>query len=196
MAKLGKRPIKIPEGVKVSLENGSVNLSGPEGKLSVAVPSTLSVVLEKEQLRVNCNVADRGLAKKAEHKLESIRGLIRSLISSRLNAVKAGCLKKLEVIGVGYQAEVKGKELILKVGFSHPVRFAIPEGVKVKVEKVLISISGSNPETVGDFAARVRAVKPPEPYGGKGIRYQGEYVRHKVGKAAGAAGATGGVGAK
>jgi len=80
-----------------------------------------------------------------------------------LNAVKSGCLKKLEVIGVGYQSEVKGKDLVLKVGFSHPVKIAIPEGVKVKVEKILISISGCNPETVGNFAARVRAVKPPEP---------------------------------
>jgi len=196
MAKLGKRPITIPEGVKISLEAGSLNLVGPEGKLSVTIPPTLSVVFDKERVRVNCAVADQGLAKKAERKLEKIRGLVRSLINSRLNAVKNGCLKKLEVIGVGYQAEVKGKELVLKVGFSHPVKFTIPEGVKVKVEKILVSISGFNPETVGDFAARIRAVKPPEPYGGKGIRYQGEYVRHKVGKTAGAAGATGGAGTK
>jgi len=196
MAKLGKRPIAIPEGVKVSLEAGSLNLVGPEGKLSVTIPPTLSVMLDKERIKVNCAVTERGLTKKSERKLEGIRGLIRSLISSRLNAVKNGCLKKLEVIGVGYLAEVKGKELVLKVGFSHPVKLIIPEGVKIKVEKIIVSISGFNPETVGDFAARIRAVKPPEPYGGKGIRYQGEYVRHKVGKTAGAAGATGGAGVK
>jgi large subunit ribosomal protein L6 len=196
MAKQGKRPIIIPEGVKVSQDGASINLVGPEGKLSVVLPSTLSVVLEKERIRVNCAVTDQDLAKKAERKLESIRGLFRALISSRLSAVKAGCLKKLEVVGVGYQAEVKGKDLVLKVGFSHSVRFMIPQGVKVKVEKSLITISGFDPEMVGDFAARIRAARPPEPYGGKGIRYQGEYVRHKVGKAAGAAGATGGAGAK
>ncbi|MFA5393125.1 MAG: 50S ribosomal protein L6 [Candidatus Ratteibacteria bacterium] len=192
MAKLGKRLIKVPEGVKISLESGSLNLVGPAGKLSVIIPPTLSVVVDKEQIKVNCAVMGQGLAKKSARKLEGVRGLIRSLINSRLNAVKNGCLKKLEVIGVGYQAEVKGKELVLKVGFSHPVPLLIPEGVKVKVEKILVTVSGFNPETVGDFAARIRAVKPPEPYGGKGIRYQGEYVRHKVGKTAGAAGATGG----
>lgn len=196
MAKLGKRPITIPEGVKVSLEAGSLNLVGPEGRLSVTIPPTILVALDKERIRVNYVIADQGLAKKAERKLEGVRGMVRSIINSRLNAVKNGCLKKLEVNGVGYQAEVKGKELVLKVGFSHPVRLAIPEGVKVKVEKILINISGFNPDTVGDFAAQVRAVKPPEPYGGKGIRYQGEYVRHKVGKAAGAAGATAGGGTK
>ena len=196
MAKLGKRPIIIPEGVKASLEAGSLNLVGPEGKLSVIIPPTLLVVLDKDRIRVNCAGTDQGLGKKAERKLEGVQGLVRSLINGRLNAVKNGCLKKLEVIGVGYQAEVKGKELVLKVGFSHPVQLTIPEGVKVKVEKILVSISGFNPETVGDFAARIRTVKPPEPYGGKGIRYQGEYVRHKVGKTAGAAGATDGGGAK
>ncbi|MFH2068137.1 MAG: 50S ribosomal protein L6 [Candidatus Omnitrophota bacterium] len=192
MAKLGKRTITIPEGVKVSLEAGRLNLAGPEGKLSVEIPPALSVVLDKERIRVNCAVTGQGLAKKTKRKLEGVRGLVRSLINSRLSAVKNGCLKKLEVIGVGYGAEVKGKELVLKVGFSHPVQFTIPEGVKVKVEKILVSISGVNPETVGDFAARIRTVKPPEPYGGKGIRYQGEYVRHKVGKTAGAAGVTAG----
>ena len=192
MAKLGKRPIIVPEGVKISLKSGSLNMAGPGGELSVLIPPTLSVVLDKERIRVNCAVTDQVLARKSARKMEGARGLIRSLINNRLNAVKNGCLKKLEVIGVGYQAEVKGKELVLKVGFSHPVPMAIPEGVRVKVEKVLVSISGVNPETVGDFAARVRAVKPPEPYGGKGIRYQGEYVRHKVGKTAGAVGAAGG----
>ncbi|MCX5642601.1 MAG: 50S ribosomal protein L6 [Candidatus Omnitrophica bacterium] len=192
MAKLGKRPITIPEGVKVSLETGVLNMVGPAGKLSVAIPPTLLVVLDKEKIRVNCAVMAQGFAKKAERKLEGVRGLIRSLINSRLVAVKNGCLKKLEVIGVGYQAEVKGKELVLKVGFSHPIKLVIPEGIKVVVEKILITISGVNPEIVGNFAARIRLVKPPEPYGGKGIRYQGEYVRHKVGKTAGAAGATGG----
>ena len=191
MAKLSKRPIIVPEGVKIFLKPGSVSMTGPGGELSVIIPPTLVVVMDKEKVRVNCAVTDQVLDKKFDRKLESIRGLIRSLINSRLNAVKSGCLKKLEVIGVGYQSEVKGKDLVLKVGFSHPVKIAIPEGVKVKVEKILISISGCNPETVGNFAARVRAVKPPEPYGGKGIRYQGEYVRHKVGKTAGAAGATG-----
>ncbi len=191
MAKLGKRTIRIPEGVKVYLEGSAVRLEGPEGKLTLAIPPSLSVVLDKERVKVAFSSETLNLNTKIQRKLEALRGLFYSLLNSRIRSVKESFTKGLEIVGVGYQAEVKGKTLVLKVGFSHPVSLSIPEGIKVKTEKNIISVSGCNPEEVGNFAARIRAVRPPEPYGGKGIRYQGEYVRHKVGKAAGAAGARG-----
>jgi len=197
MAKLGKRAIRIPEGVRISLEGNVVKMEGPEGNLNLSVPPHLSVLMEKERLRVNFAPETQQLTAKVRRKMEALRGLFRSLLNSRISSVKTACMKKLELVGVGYQAEVKGEDLVLKVGFSHPVILPIPGGIKVKVEKSIISLSGYDPNVVGDFAARARAVRPPEPYGGKGIRYQGEYVRHKVGKAAGAVGAApGGVAAK
>jgi len=177
MAKQGKRAIIVPKGIDVSAKDGCVKITGPSGTLSVNLPDSLSVRIDKEQVQV-------GFAGGA--KPENIRGLFRALINRRVFAVRDGITKKLEIVGVGYQGEVKGKNLVLKMGFSHPVTLAIPEGIKTKVEKNLITISGVDPEKVGEFAAQVRAVRIPEPYGGKGIRYSGEYVRHKVGKTAGA----------
>ncbi|MFH0796874.1 MAG: 50S ribosomal protein L6 [Candidatus Omnitrophota bacterium] len=189
MAKQGKRPILIPKGANISLEKGSLKISGSQGTLIFAIPSSISVTVEKESVQVGFSGME---------KLENLRGLVHALIRHRLSAVTEGITKKLEVVGVGYQAEVKGKDLVLKVGFSHPVPMEVPEGIKVKIEKNIITITGIDPEKVGDFSAKVRAVRPPEPYGGKGVRYFGEYVRHKVGKTAGVGvtGATGTPGSK
>ncbi|HNS49283.1 MAG TPA: 50S ribosomal protein L6 [bacterium] len=190
MAKQGKRPVRIPDGVKASLEGTVLKMSGPMGNLGLEVPPVLSVVLEKGSIRVDFRSAAGNGERKNETENESLRSLYRALINSRMKAVKEGITKQLEVIGVGYQAELKGKNLVLKIGFSHPVSVPVPSEIKVKVEKNLITLAGSDPQQVGDFAARVRGVRPPEPYGGKGIRYQGEYVRQKVGKTAGATGTT------
>ncbi|PIP16758.1 MAG: 50S ribosomal protein L6 [bacterium (Candidatus Ratteibacteria) CG23_combo_of_CG06-09_8_20_14_all_48_7] len=176
MAKQGKRPIGIPKGVNISMESGGLNISGSQGTLNFAIPSSVSVTVEKDRVQVGFSGME---------KPENLRGLVHALIRHRLKCVTEGITKKLEVVGVGYQAEVKGKDLVLKVGFSHSVPMEVPEGLKVKIEKSIIAITGIDPEKVGDFAAKVRAVRPPEPYGGKGIRYFGEYVRHKVGKTAG-----------
>ncbi|HNQ35346.1 MAG TPA: 50S ribosomal protein L6, partial [bacterium] len=152
MAKQGKRPVRIPDGVKASLEGTVLKMSGPMGNLGLEVPPVLSVVLEKGSIRVDFRSAAGNGERKNETENESLRSLYRALINSRMKAVKEGITKQLEVIGVGYQAELKGKNLVLKIGFSHPVSVPVPSEIKVKVEKNLITLAGSDPQQVGDFA--------------------------------------------
>lgn len=189
MAKQAKRPVEVPEGVKVSLDGRVLGMAGPVGKMALELPAFLTIDLAEGKILVSCSGEHRELPRKMQRNLDGLTGLYRALIKNRLASVKDGVSRVLNISGVGYQANVKGKTLELKVGFSHPVEMDIPEGVAVKVERSVITVSGVDPLLVGDFAARTRAVRPPEPYGGKGIRYADEYVRRKVSKtAAGAAG--------
>ncbi len=177
MSRKGKMPIALPKGVEIELKDTLVTVKGPKGSLI-------------QQLRdgIKCTLADNMLHVEASDdsaEMKRFHGLYRALIQNMVIGVSQGFEKKLEMIGVGYRAAVQGNQLDVQVGFSHPTRLEIRKGLQVKVEKnTLITISGIDPQVVGQFAAEVRGLRPPEPYQGKGIRYEGEYVRRKAGKAA------------
>ena len=175
MSKIGKKPIEIPTGVTVKLESGILRVTGQKGELTLPMLQGVSAKIEGNQLLFNS-------AKKT--KQESANwGTISALARNAIEGVSAGFKKVLEIEGVGFKAALEGKSLTLNIGFSHPVKFAIPEGVTVAVEKsTTIIISGIDKHMVGQAAAEIRALKKPEPYKGKGIRYQGEVVRRKAGK--------------
>ena len=165
----------IPSGVTVGHAEGAVSVKGPKGALSVRIPDGITVEIESAQVRL-C----RGDEKK---KTRALHGLARALVANMVTGVTEGFVKELEIHGVGYRAEVSGKTLKLAVGFSHPVDVPIPEGLSVSLQDGKVRIEGIDRQLVGQFAANVRSLRPPEPYKGKGIRYAGERVRRKVGKA-------------
>jgi len=176
MSRVGKRPIPIPDGVTVDLADGVVRVKGPKGTLSERMPPRIEVVVERGQ--VSLKRPDDRKQNRALH------GLARALVANMVKGVTEQFKKELEIQGVGYRADVQGGKLMLNVGFSHPVEATIPKGLTVSVDRsVMITIEGSSFQQVGQFAADVRAVRPPEPYKGKGIRYADERVRRKVGKA-------------
>lgn len=176
MSRIGKKPITIPKDVKVEIKDGQVILEGPKGKLS----RTLS-------MRISAEVKDNQIILKrlANTKLDkSLHGLNRALIANMAKGVTEGYAKELEIVGMGFKAKVEGNNLNMQLGFSHPVNFPIPEGIKLETPKpTQIAIRGIDKEKVGEVAAKIRAIYPPEPYKGKGIRYLGEYIKKKVGKA-------------
>lgn len=177
MSRKGKLPIPLPTGVEVSVTKDEVTVKGPKGTIHQKLVPAIQVQLEGNQVIV-------GLAENHEDE-GHFHGLYRSLIQNMVVGTSNGFDKKLEMIGVGYRASVMGHELDLQIGFSHPTRLPIPQGLTVKVEKnTNIHITGIDKQAVGQFAASIRSVRPPEPYQGKGIRYAGEFVRKKAGKAA------------
>lgn len=177
MSRKGKLPIPVPTGVEVKIAKEEVAVKGPKGTLRQKIQPEVSLKLEGNQVIVE-------LAPDAQDQAH-LHGLYRSLIANMVEGSHKGFERQLEMIGVGYRAAVQGQLLDLSIGFSHPTKLDIPEGVQVKVEKnTQITINGADKQIVGQFAATVRAVRPPEPYQGKGIRYKGEYVRKKAGKAA------------
>jgi large subunit ribosomal protein L6 len=176
MSRVGKRPIPIPEGVTVDLADGGVRVKGPKGTLSERMPQRIEVTIEGGQ--VTLKRPDDRKQSRAMH------GLARALVANMVKGVTEQFRKELEIQGVGYRADVKGGKVMLNVGFSHPVEAEIPKGLTVSVDRnVVIRIEGPDRQQVGQFAADLRAIRPPEPYKGKGIRYVGEQVRRKVGKA-------------
>jgi large subunit ribosomal protein L6 len=176
MSRVGKQPIGIPDGVTVSVEGGEVMAKGPKGTLRCLVPEGIGAKVEEGKL-----VFDRPDDSK---QARSRHGLARALANNMVVGVSTGFAKRLEIEGVGYRADVKGKVLNLLLGFSHPVAMDIPEGLTVKVEaNTRLDIAGADKQVVGQFAADIRSLRPPEPYKGKGIRYHDEHVRRKVGKA-------------
>lgn len=178
MSRKGKQPIALPKGVEVRMADRIVHVKGPKGALHEAVAE--GVVIEIADGHVHVSLAEG-------HKEDRVwHGLSWALVQNMVTGTSAGFEKKLELIGIGYRAAVSGKLLDLQVGYSHPTKVPIPEGIAVKVDKNIIVINGINRQVVGQFAATVRGVKPPEPYQGKGIRYVGEFVRKKAGKAAAA----------
>jgi len=181
MSKIGKAPVAIPEGVTVTIEGQTVNVSGPKGNLSRKFPRDVSFEIKEGQVLVSC--------KKENKVAQSLFGTTRALINNMVHGVSQGWVKELELVGTGYRAEVNGETLILTVGFSHPVKIEAPAGISFKVEKTIITVAGPDKELVGQVAANIRSVKPPEPYQGKGIKYQDEVVRRKAGKAAKTVGA-------
>ncbi|UCD55189.1 MAG: 50S ribosomal protein L6 [Candidatus Omnitrophota bacterium] len=175
MSRVGKKPIDIPNNVKVDIKGNNITVEGPKGKLEYTVPGGLSVSLKENKL-----IVGRSSSLKKEL---SLHGLTRSIISNLIKGVTDGYAKELEIKGVGFKAAVQGNILQINVGFSHAVRYAIPEGITIKTAKpTKISITGIDKVKVGETAAEIRDYFKPEPYKGKGIRYLGEYVRHKAGK--------------
>lgn len=179
MSRKGKLPIPIPSGVEVKVTGSDVAVKGPKGTLHHSLIAGIIVRIDGGQVHVE-------LDEKAQDK-GNFHGLYRSIINNMVQGSTQGFEKKLEMIGVGYRAAVQGHLLDLQVGFSHPTKLTIPEGIQVKVDKnTAITVSGIDKQQVGQFAATVRSTRPPEPYQGKGIRYHGEHVRKKAGKAAAA----------
>ncbi|MCX5825784.1 MAG: 50S ribosomal protein L6 [Deltaproteobacteria bacterium] len=179
MSRIGKIPVEIPAGVKVSRDHSVIRVEGPKGKLSLEVPGGVDVILGDRVVEVT---------RPSDGRIErSLHGLIRTLVANMVKGVSIGFEKSLEISGVGYRAEVGGSTLKLVIGFSAPVEYPIPEGVHIKVDKLVnILVSGIDKQLVGRVAAEIRSLKKPEPYKGKGIKYLGEKIRRKVGKSVGA----------
>ena len=177
MSRIGKQPIELPSGVNVAISPGRVQVNGPLGELSQTVPARMKVEHEDGNLVVK-RPTERGDDR-------ALHGLTRSLLSNMVEGVTKGFEKRLEIQGVGYRAALRGTDLELNVGFSHPVVVKPPQGITFEVpEPTVVLVKGIDKQQVGEIAAQVRKVRPPEPYKGKGIRYEGEYVRRKVGKRA------------
>ncbi|MDD5144951.1 MAG: 50S ribosomal protein L6 [Candidatus Pacebacteria bacterium] len=174
MSRVGKKPIQIPQGVEVRVERQKTFVKGPKGELSREFRPEVKIETKENEIVFSIDENTK-LSR-------SLWGLSRMLLFNMIKGVVEGFEKKLEIQGVGYKAEVSGDSLVLNVGFSHSVKMEIPKDIKVSLDKNIITVSGFDKEAVGQFAANIRRVKPPEPYKGKGIRYLGEKVRRKVGK--------------
>ena len=176
MSRIGKLPIKVPDKVNITVSSTNVIVKGPKGELSKDLPGSIKIIQNDKTIQV--------VQKEDANKSDQLYGTFRSLINNMIIGVTQGFQKKLELQGVGYRSQIDGKTLVLNVGYSHQVKILSPEGIKLSVEgNTNVMVSGLDKELVGQIAANIRLVRPPEPYKGKGIRYQGEYVRKKVGKA-------------
>lgn len=176
MSRIGKKPITIPEKTEVNISDGSVTVKGPLGELSRSFKSDINIKIEGKEITLE--------PVKITNQSNMLWGTYASHITNMIKGVNEVFTKKLSVEGIGYKVNKEGNDIVLNVGFSHSIKLAIPLGVNVEVKKNVITIAGSNKETVGQFAAKVRATKKPEPYKGKGIRYDDEVVRRKQGKRA------------
>jgi large subunit ribosomal protein L6 len=177
MSRIGRQPIPVPAGVTVSIEPDIVRVHGPKGELQERIPRDITVAQDGEQLVVT-RPTDRG-----PHR--ALHGLTRTLVANMVQGVTAGYEKRLEIQGVGYRAQLKGRDIELAVGYSHPVPIKAPDGIEFEVpQPTRIVVRGISKQLVGEVAAGIRKTRPPEPYKGKGIRYEGEYVAKKVGKRA------------
>jgi large subunit ribosomal protein L6 len=181
MSKLAKKPIKVLEGVNVAFDRDIIKMNGFKGNLSFKIPNGVDVKLVEGHLVISAK-------DKNSKNLKPSLGLTRAMISNMVTGVSKGFEKRLEVSGVGYRAQVDGRDLTVSVGFSHPVKIAGMDGLSFAVKENIITVSGSDKDLVGNMAAKIRFIKPPEPYKGKGIKYQDEKIRRKVGKAAKALG--------
>ena len=180
MSRIGKLPITIPSGVKVAVEPKEVRLEGPKGKLKTTIPPGVNVKVEGNIVRVEREGEQR--------QVRALHGLTRKLIANMAQGVSQGFSRVLEINGVGYRAEVKGQEIHITLGFSHPVVFPLPLGVAASVERqVIITLSSADRQLLGETAAKLRGLRPPEPYKGKGVKYREEVIRRKAGKAVGSA---------
>ncbi|MEM7411726.1 MAG: 50S ribosomal protein L6 [Myxococcota bacterium] len=182
MSRVGNKPIPMPDGVSLEKTDGGIRIKGPKGTLTEKVPSAIDC--DVEDGKVVFKRPDDSKESRAQH------GLARALVANMIQGVVTPFAKELEIQGVGYRAETSGKKLVLNLGFSHPVEMPVPEGLSVSVDRnVILKIEGIDRAKVGQFAADIRSLRPPEPYKGKGIRYIDERVRRKVGKAAAGTGA-------
>ncbi|TAK04986.1 50S ribosomal protein L6 [Patescibacteria group bacterium] len=177
MSRIGKMPVAVPQGVEVRLDGANITVKGPKGELARVLHPHVAVKQENNELTIT-------VASPEEKGDRALWGLFRNLIANMVEGVTKGFEKKLEVIGVGYKVAGSGAKITLDVGFSHEVPIDLPKGVTASVDKNLITLASADKELLGESAARIRSVRPPEPYKGKGIKYVDEYVRRKAGKAA------------
>ena len=181
MSKIGKKPVPVPDGVEITLSNGAIKTKGPAGELSFEYHPNMKVDYDKDAKEVSVTRPDDERQNKALH------GLTRSLIQNMVTGVKEPFQKKLEINGVGYNAQLAGSTLKLQVGFANTIELTVPSGITCEVpQPTVVIVKGADKQMVGQFAAEIRRVRPPEPYKLKGIKYEGEYVRRKAGKAFGA----------
>jgi large subunit ribosomal protein L6 len=184
MSRVGEKPVEIPKEVSIKLEGNEISFKGPKGDMQIKIPNLVDVKVKNDKIIVK---------RKGDYeRAKAIHGTYRALIANAIKGVNEGWIKTLELVGTGYRAQVAGSKLTLALGFSHPVEVEAPEGISFKVEKNDIEIGGVDRQLVGETAAKIRAIRPPEPYKGKGVRYKDEHVRRKPGKAAKAAGTAGG----
>lgn len=182
MSRIGRKPIPAVKGVKIEKKDGVVKVVGPKGELSANIPAIIGIDVDDQFIMVKRSIETKVA--------RTMHGTWRAHINNMVRGVSEGFQKKLEIVGVGYKAEVKGKKIQLALGYSHPILFEPPKAVKVEVPApTAILISGIDKQLVGQVAAKIRSFRPPEPYKGKGIKYEGEYIRRKAGKAAATAGA-------
>ena len=179
MSRIGKMPVAIPKGVEVKADTGNVRVKGPKGELVSAIPVGLSVAVADGQVKI-------ARANDEPH-TRACHGLLRSLVANSVLGVTKGFSKDLEIVGVGYKAEVKGKTVVFSLGYSHPIDFPIPEGIQVALDAKAgkLTVSGADRQKVGQTAAEIRKLRIPDPYKAKGIKYANEVIRRKVGKAGG-----------
>ncbi|MBI2356298.1 MAG: 50S ribosomal protein L6 [Candidatus Doudnabacteria bacterium] len=175
MSRIGKKPILIPSGVTVDLKPDTLKIKGPKGELNLPLHPKIKLIMQNSELSVD-------ISDKQSKQEKALWGLFRSLINNMVTGVTSGFAKSLEVNGVGYKAAVSGKKMVLNLGYSHPIELAVPSGLEAKVEKNIITLTGADKQAVGQFAAVVRGLRPPEPYKGKGIKYADEIIRRKAGK--------------
>ena len=174
MSRIGKKPIEIPEGVEVQINRQKITIKGPRGELSREVRPEIKVGIKQGKIFVSI--------KRQTKQSKAFWGLTRALLANMVKGVVSGYEKKLEIHGLGYKAKMQDEELVLFAGFTHLVRIKTPEGIKISVERNIITVSGIDKELVGLVASKIRKVRPAEPYKGKGLRYQGEIIRRKAGK--------------
>ena len=178
-SRVGKRPVPVPKGVTTAVKDGAVRVEGPKGKLSRVIPDGVEVKIDAGKVLVSSNLPGRDASR--------MQGLVRALIATMVKGAADGYTKTLELRGTGYRAEMKGTTLHMSLGFSHPVIFPMPQGIKCEIPSdskgTIVNLSGADKELMGQTAAKIRGFRPPESYGGKGVRYQGERVREKAGKA-------------
>lgn len=180
MSRIGRKLIVLPKGVTISQKEGKFSVKGPKGELAKPLPAGVSIKIEGD--KVNVQRADDSKENRAKH------GLIRANLANMIKGVTDGWTRELEINGVGYRAEVSGETLTMALGYSHPVVFKLPKGVGAKVDKNRVILSGSDKDVLGQTAAKVRELRPPEPYKGKGVKYAEEVIKKKVGKAAAGSG--------
>ena len=176
MSRIGKKPIEIPQAVEVKIDNQKVLIKGPKGELNIEVRPEIKAEVKEGKILVTPKIETK--------QTKAFWGLTRALLQNMIKGVTEGYEKKLEIEGVGYKVNLEGQDLVLNIGLSHPVKLKAPEGIKFAVEKNIITVSGIDKGLVGQIAAKIRRVRPPEPYKGKGIKYVGEQIRRKVGKKA------------
>jgi large subunit ribosomal protein L6 len=179
MSRIGKQPIAIPQGVKVQIDGRTIRAEGPKGKLAQSVPAGLAAKLESNVLTIT---------RDADHRtVRALHGLTRALVANMITGVKDGFERKLEIVGIGYRAQLQGRNIQLALGYSHPVIFPLPETITADIERqVVITLRGPDKALLGETAAKLRTLRKPDPYKGKGIKYSDEVIRRKVGKKAGA----------
>jgi len=179
MSRIGKQPIVVPQGVKVQIDDRTIRAEGPKGKLSQPVPAGLTAKLDNGHLVIAREGDDRTV--------RAIHGLTRALVANMVHGVKDGFERKLEIVGIGYRAQLQGRNIQLALGYSHPIIFPLPETITADIERqVSITLRGPDKALLGETAAKLRSLRKPDPYKGKGIKYSDEVIRRKVGKKAGA----------